>query len=117
MTFKSTNFLHVYAQYMPHHESFIVGNKKALLELRKMIDEALKEGESVRDFTASDLEDYQTFVINVADDDVELFESLEMPYVGQYGEVNSNIFFVNEISEGRKPCPPISLYKKNKEHL
>ncbi|WP_154665486.1 hypothetical protein [Bacillus andreraoultii] len=29
---------------MPHHDSFIVGNKNALLELRKAIDVALIEG-------------------------------------------------------------------------
>lgn len=117
MTFKSTNYLHVYAQHMPHHESFIVGNKKALLELKEMIDEALQKGEAVRDFTASDAEDYQAFVINVSDDDMALFESIEMPYTGQYGDVNSNIYFVNEISDSAVPHSPVTLLKQNEERL
>lgn len=79
MTFKENNALHVYAQYMPHHESFIVGNEKALLELRKMIDEALKKGQSKGDFTTSDGECYQAFVIKLANHEQILFESVELP--------------------------------------
>ena len=114
LTLNSTNFLHIYAQHMPHHESFIVGNTSALLKLREMIDEALKEGEATRDFTASDLEDYQTFVMKIADEEIALFESLEMPYTDQYGEVNSHIFFVNETQNGSTPRSPITLSKNYK---
>jgi len=112
LTFKDEKYLHIYAQHMPHQESFIVGNKEALLELRKMIDEALREEASERYFTSSDGEGYQAFVIKVQDDDVELFESLEMPYTMQYGEVNSNIFFVNNTEKLNVPYSPAILLKK-----
>lgn len=111
MTFKCNEYLHIYASHMPHHESFIVGNKKALLELREMIDEALREEESKRDFTASDGEGYQAFVIKIPDDEVKLFESLEMPYTMQYGDVNSNIFFGNS-TKNNAPYSPVTLLKK-----
>lgn len=101
---------------MPHQESFIVGNKEALLELREIIDEALREDsgeeESERYFTSSDGEGYQVLVIKMQDDDVELFESLEMPYTMQYGEVNSNIFFVNNTEKNNAPYSPAILLKK-----
>ena len=114
MTFKDEKYLHIYAQHTPHYESFIVGNKKALLELRETIDEALKEGESDKYFTPSDGEGYQVFVIKVSDDDMALFESLEMPYTMQYGEVNSNMFFVNDTKDPSAPHSPVVLLKKMK---
>lgn len=117
MTFKDEKYLHVYAQHTPHYESFIVGNEKALLELRTMIDEALKEGESDRYFTPSDGEGYQAFVIKVADDDMTIFESLEMPYTEQFGDFNSNIYFVNDIEDATGPHAPVILLKKNEECL
>lgn len=112
LTFKAEKYLHIYAQHMPHQESFIVGNKEALLGLRKMIDEALIDEESEGDFTSSDGEGYQVFVIRIQDDDVELFESLEMPYTMQYGDVNSNIFFVNNTKKTNVPYSPVVLLKK-----
>ena len=112
LTFKDEKYLHIYAQQMPHHESFIVGNKEALLELREMINEALKEEESERYFTSSDGEGYQAFVIKIPDDEVELFESLEMPYTMQYGDVNSNIFFVNSSEKPNEPYSPVTLLHK-----
>lgn len=114
MTFKHTNFIHIYAQYMPHHESFIVGNKKALLKLKKMIDEALQEGEAVGDFTSSDKEDYQAFVIKVSDNDESLFETLEMPYTAQFGDVNNNTYFVNGGADINAPFSPVILLKKER---
>ncbi|WP_158232141.1 hypothetical protein [Sporosarcina sp. P20a] len=48
MTFKDEKYLHIYAQHFPHDGAVIVGNKLALLELRRAIDEALKGRESER---------------------------------------------------------------------
>lgn len=116
MTFKNTKYLHIYAQYMPHHESFIVGNRKALLELRRAIDVALIEGESQGDFASSDGEGYEAIVIKVSDDNMELFESIEMPYTEQYGEVNNHMYFVNDTKDTSAPHPPAILLKnKNNE--
>lgn len=112
MTFKDTNFIHIYAQYMPHHESFIVGNKKALLELKKMIEEALQEGEASGDFTSTDGEDYQAFVIKVSDQDEALFQSIEMPYTAQFGDANNNTYFVNGKTDRDAPYSPVKLLKK-----
>lgn len=114
LTFKDISFIHFYAQYMPHHESFIVGNKKALLELKKMIDEALHDGEAVRDFTSSDGEDYQAFVIKVSDNDEALFESIEMPYTAQFGDDNNNTYFVNGGADINAPYSPAILLKKER---
>lgn len=104
-------YLHVYAPHMPHHESFIVGNKKALLELRRMIDIALNEEEAQGDFVSSDGEGYETFVIKVSDDKMKLFESIEMPYTEQYGEVNNHMYFVNNIKGLKEPYSPVVLLK------
>lgn len=46
MSWDYHKYLHIYAQHTHHQESFIVGNKEALLELRNLIDQALKEGEA-----------------------------------------------------------------------
>ena len=78
-----------------------------------MIDEALQEGEAVRDFTASDGEDYQSFVIKVSDNDEALFESIEMPYTVQFGDVN-NTYFVNKKTDINAPFYPVILLKKVK---
>ena len=112
LNWKEENYLHVYAPYMPHHESFIVGNKKALLALRDMIDEALQEGAAEQDFTSSDGEGYQAFVLQVSEDEATTFEALEMPYTMQYGEVNSNCFFVNETKRPNAPYSPVVLLNK-----
>lgn len=97
---------------MPHGESFIVGNKKALLQLKKMIEEALEEGESEKYFTPSDGEGYQVIVIKVSEGNTGRFESLEMPYTEQYGEDNNNMYFVNDIGNLEKPYSPVVLLKK-----
>ncbi|MBM7713282.1 hypothetical protein MHB50_13835 [Siminovitchia sp. FSL H7-0308] len=115
MTFKDTKYLHIYAQYMPHHESFIVGNKTALLELKRVIDVALSTGESQGDFSASDGEGYEVIVIKVSDDSMKLFESLEMPYTEQYGEINNHMYFVNETKDNSTPHPPAILLKNKNE--
>ena len=112
MSFKDEKYLHVYAPHMPHHESFIVGNREALLELKRLIDIAINEGEAKGNFFSSDDEGYETFVFNVSDDDGRLFESLEMPYTEQYGESNNNMYFVNDIKELKNPYSPIVLLKK-----
>ena len=43
---------------------------------------------------------------------MELFDSLEMPYTMQYGEVNSNIFLVNNTEKLNVPYSPAILLKK-----
>ncbi len=115
MTFKDTKYLHIYAQYMPHHESFIVGNRKALLELRRAIDVALIEGESHGDFASSDGEGYEAIVIKVSDENMELFESIEMPYIEQFGEDNNHMYFVNDTKDTGAPHPPAILLQNNKK--
>ncbi|MFS0647540.1 hypothetical protein AB1L08_21950 [Siminovitchia sp. 179-K 8D1 HS] len=88
-----------------------MGNKKALLELRRMIDIALNEEEAQGDFVSSDGEGYETFVIKVSDDKMKLFESIEMPYTEQYGEVNNHMYFVNNIKGLKEPYSPVVLLK------
>ncbi|HLR68659.1 MAG TPA: hypothetical protein VK105_16295 [Virgibacillus sp.] len=112
MTFKDGRFLHVYAQDFPHDGSVITGNKLALLELKRAIDEALKEGESEGNFTASDGEGYELYVVKIEDDEQKLFDSLEMPYVSQYGDTNSHIYYVNGKDDDDLPNPIGYLWER-----
>ncbi|VDG98070.1 Uncharacterised protein [Lysinibacillus sphaericus] len=112
MIFKDEKYLHIYAQNFPHDGAVIVGNKLALLELRRAIDEALKERESEGHVTASDGEGYEAYIFRIEDDERELFESLEMPYITQYGDVNSHIYFVNGGKENKPPNPIGILWEK-----
>ena len=54
-------------------------------------------------------------VIAVPDDGVELFESLEMPYTAQYGEVNSHSYYIRDLEGNDVPCSPVTLLKNNEE--
>lgn len=110
MTLKEGKYLHIYAQHDPHDAAVIVGNKLGLLELRQAIDEALKGIEYEATLTPSDGEGYEAYVVMLEDDEREKFESLEMPYVSQYGERNSHIYYVNGGDEDRPPKPVGSLW-------
>ncbi|WP_303967858.1 hypothetical protein [Sporosarcina ureae] len=112
ITFKDEKCLHIYAQEFPHDGALIVGNKLALLELRRAIDEALKGRESKGHLTASDGEGYRAYVFRIEDDERELFESLEMPYITQYGDVNSHMYFVNGGKENKPPNPIGILWER-----
>lgn len=111
MSLKGLNFLHIYAQHTHHKEAFIVGNKEGLLELRAAIDEALINGQGKGDFFPSDEEGYDTYVSLIADEDEDLFNSLEMPYTEQFGDCNSNCHFVNIKKDENAPHPPSILFK------
>lgn len=112
MTFQNEKYLHIYAQHSPHDDAAIVGNKLALTELRRAIDEALEEHESEGYVIASDGEGYEVYVVRIENEEQELFESLEMPYITQYGEVNSHIYFVNGGKENKPPNPVSILWEK-----
>lgn len=112
MTFKDGKYLHIYAQHSPHDGGVIAGNKLALLELKRAIDKALKEGESEGDFTASDGEGYDLSVVKIEDNEQELFDSLEMPYVSQYGDANSHIYYVNGEDDDDLPNPIGYLWER-----
>ena len=51
-------------------------------------------------------------MIKVPDDDEALFESIEMPYTAQFGDVNNNTYFVNEKTDSNAPHSPVILLKK-----
>ena len=72
----------------------------------------MKEGESEGHLVASDQEGYELYVVKIEDDEQELFESLEMPYISQYGEVNSHIYFVNGGKENKLPNSIGYLWEK-----
>ncbi|SDD40873.1 hypothetical protein SAMN05421663_11084 [Terribacillus halophilus] len=113
LSLKSWNYhryLHVYAQHSHHHESFIVGNREGLVELRDLIDLALANNTSVGGFFPSDDEGYSLYVGLVENE--ELFQSLEMPYTEQFGEKNNNIYFVNLKEDPKAPYSPIILFPK-----
>ncbi|MFU0789835.1 hypothetical protein [Virgibacillus proomii] len=73
----------IYAQESWHMESFIIGNKQGLIELKNAIDKALKNKIGEADLFPSDLEGYTTYVALVEDE--EKFANLCMPYTNEPG--------------------------------
>ena len=108
MSWKYHKYLHIYAQHSHHHESFIVGNRKALIELRNLIDKALVNNTSVGNFFPSDEEGYELYVGVVESEDT--FNSLEMPYTEQFGENNSHNYFLNLKQDPKAPYSPIIIF-------
>ncbi len=113
-SWKYHSYLHVYAQHSHHHESFIVGNRGALVELRSLIDLALSNNTSVGGFFPSDDEGYSLYVGVVENE--EVFQSLEMPYTEQFGEKNSNKYFLNLEEDLKAPYSPIILFPDEDEN-
>lgn len=110
MSWKHQLYLHVYAQHTNHQESFIVGNKQALLELRDLIDQALVEGKAVGGgFFSSDDEGYEMYVATIKDEDT--FQSLEMPYTEQYGAQNDHSHFINIKNDQNAPYDVITVFQ------
>ncbi|SHH21482.1 hypothetical protein [Virgibacillus chiguensis] len=73
----------IYAQDSWHMESFIIGNKEGLLELKNAIDEALNNKIGEAELFPSDFEGYTTYVALVEDE--EKFAKLCMPYTNEQG--------------------------------
>ncbi len=113
MSWNDYKYLHIYAQHAHHQESFIVGNRKALIDLRRKIDQALANGTSIGTFFPSDDEGFQLFVGVVEDEDK--FNSLEMPYTEQFGEVNHNNYFLNLKDDSNAPYSPVILFPNTDE--
>ena len=114
MSWEYHKYLHIYAQHSQHCESFIVGNREALIELRKLIDKALINDTSVSDFFPSDEEGYELFVGVVENEDI--FNSLEMPYTEQFGEYNNNYYFINLKQDPKAPYSPVILFSDEDEN-
>ena len=114
MSWKHQMYLHIYAQHTNHQESFIVGNKQALLKLRDLIDEALVETTAAEgSFFSSDDEGYEVYVGLVKNE--EVFQSLEMPYTEQFGDRNDQRHFINLKNDPNAPYDPIILFKETKQ--
>lgn len=113
MSWDYHKYLHIYAQHTHHQESFIVGNKEALLELRNLIDHALKEGEAKGVFFPSDEEGYPLYVSLV--DNEDSFLSLEMPYTEQFGDYNQSFHFINTKNDPNAPYSPATLLKQDEK--
>lgn len=108
MSWDYHDYIHVYAQHSHHQESFIVGNKQALIQLRSLIDKALAEGTSKGVFFPSDDEGFDLYVAVVENED--LFQSLEMPYTEQFGDMNHHNYYVNQKDDPNAPFSPIILF-------
>ena len=113
MSWEYHKYLHIYAQHTHHFESFIVGNRKALIELRKLIDEALVNNTSVGNFFPSDEEGYELHVRVIENEDT--FNSLEMPYTEQFGKINNNIYFINLKQDPNAPYSPARFFTDKEE--
>lgn len=113
MSWDYHKYLQVYAQHTHHQESFIIGNRKGLTELRNLIDKALKEETAMGDFFPSDEEGYQLYVGLVEEEGT--FCSFEMPYTEQFGDHNQNFHFVNSNVDPNAPISPVVLFQNKKE--
>lgn len=80
-----TAALHVYAQQAPHDEAFIVGNREALLALRRAINAALASGQGKADASVADGEGFSIHVI-LQEGDIYSPEWLmvAVPYTGDW---------------------------------
>jgi hypothetical protein len=78
------DLLHIYAQPYYHAESYIVGNRDALLLLRDAIDEALKDGKSSAEVSVADGEGYDTNVMLIEDE--KTWDRLRRPYTDGYAK-------------------------------
>lgn len=78
--------LHVYSSEWWHNHAFVIGDREALLELRKAIDEALESsekahvstGQSVAAVRVNDGEGYNCFVVCVPEQQID---TLAVPYM------------------------------------
>ncbi|GAB2554474.1 hypothetical protein [Gracilibacillus alcaliphilus] len=102
------NYLQMYASYTHHHEVFIIGNKQALTTLCKLIDQALTEDQAVDDFFASDDQGYNVCVAVIAEE--AIFQSLEMPYTEQFGEINLYLYYAKLNDKTQPPYSPVILF-------
>lgn len=80
--------LHIYAQPYFHTDSFIVGNKEALIELKKAIEEALNssDGKAECESSVADGEGYDCRIILLNDD--KQWDKLRRPYTDDYAKDN-----------------------------
>jgi hypothetical protein len=75
---KSQNFCHVYAAQVWHDDVYIVGDKKALQNIKRAIDKALNEEHGVCRLRPNDDETYLLHVVKVTNPKIE--EKLCLPY-------------------------------------
>jgi len=80
-------FLNVYGQESWKDDVVIVGNKATLVNLREMLDLAIKDGSSQRKFHVSDAEPFECLITTTSE-----HERLTVPYYG------------DDASEGRLNC-------------
>lgn len=73
----------IYAQESWHMESFIIGNKQGLIELKNAIDKALNNRIGEADLFPTDFEGYTTYVALVEDE--EKFANLCIAYTNEPG--------------------------------
>ncbi|WP_077301388.1 hypothetical protein [Virgibacillus pantothenticus] len=73
----------IYAQDSWHTESFIIGNRQGLIDLRNAIDEALKNKVGEANLFPSDFEGYTTYIALLEDENK--FADLCMPYTNEPG--------------------------------
>ncbi|MFP7493413.1 hypothetical protein SFC66_06445 [Terribacillus saccharophilus] len=111
MRLEGTKHLQLYAQKAHHYEAFIVANKEGIQELIEALNKALLEGESKADLYPSDGEGYKLYIKLLNNNDVDLFESLEMPYTDQFGLKNTHIYYEHQHKDKNAPYHPIILFK------
>jgi hypothetical protein len=71
--------LHIYSQDQEHGESYLMGDREALLRLRSMIDAALidENGQAKGEFFVNDSEGYQLYIKVMP---AEWMDKIQLPY-------------------------------------
>lgn len=82
----NTEYLHVFAQQQWHDEAYIIGNRRALENLRTTIDQALATGHSTVVAFTNDGEGYDAHVTLLSDEQVN---KLAVPYTDEFAREGS----------------------------
>jgi len=80
------NVLHLHAGSSFHVEGHIVGDREALIRLRKAIDRAISTGKGAAPVSVNDGEGYTCFVLCVPE---ELTDGLAVPYTSEDALIGS----------------------------
>lgn len=82
-----SGLLHIYGQEYYHDETYIVGDREALVSLKKAIEDALETGRGSAEFFTSDGEGYDANIILREDKwESEFWTNLALPYAAGHAE-------------------------------
>lgn len=102
-------YLQIYGQYCWHDDAVIVGDKKALLELRSLIDKALSDGEAISEVFVTDGEGYSIAVVCEKE---TFMKDLPMPYTAEHAHYGRSKMKAPCVIKGKVIFPKRRIYEK-----